>query len=148
MNCKNVRKNLSAYVDEELSQELMNNIGRHIEHCPECRSEFEDLIILTNMFKETERLDAGKEIKNRILNAINSQYEKTDNGVFYRYALALTSVLILIFGISASIVLNDMADRYNTEILLRDNYAFTSFDPMPETSLGGAYLSIVRNEHE
>lgn len=39
MNCKNVKKRLSAYVDGELSDATKRELATHIENCPSCRGE-------------------------------------------------------------------------------------------------------------
>lgn len=37
MNCKNIIKELSNYLDEALDTNLQATIERHLEHCEDCR---------------------------------------------------------------------------------------------------------------
>jgi predicted anti-sigma-YlaC factor YlaD len=43
MNCKQVRDNLSPYLDQVLSQEEVNLVEKHLEKCSSCRQELIDL---------------------------------------------------------------------------------------------------------
>lgn len=43
MSCQEIRDKLSAYLDGVLDEKETDEIQSHIEHCPECRQEIEDL---------------------------------------------------------------------------------------------------------
>ena len=43
MNCERVRIKLSAYMDEEVDTELHQVIADHLNQCPQCREELEEI---------------------------------------------------------------------------------------------------------
>jgi hypothetical protein len=43
MNCKNIRKKLSAYIDGETDAALSQHITGHLSRCTPCRKEFHSL---------------------------------------------------------------------------------------------------------
>lgn len=54
MNCSETRKQLSDYLDGELSPEACHQIDRHLGECLACRGELEELRSLTVMSAELE----------------------------------------------------------------------------------------------
>jgi hypothetical protein len=39
MDCKTVRKNLAAFLDKEINQELTKSVSEHLDSCPSCSRE-------------------------------------------------------------------------------------------------------------
>jgi predicted anti-sigma-YlaC factor YlaD len=51
MKCSAIRKNLSAFFDNELSIEARNQIEKHLSECVDCQSELERLREVANQFR-------------------------------------------------------------------------------------------------
>jgi len=55
MDCKEICKKLSAYLDDELDRDRTQAIKGHLVHCRECRDEFTDLQTVDNALKNLSR---------------------------------------------------------------------------------------------
>lgn len=49
MNCADVRENISAYADDELSASERKLFEEHVSSCPECRKELDDMVRIINL---------------------------------------------------------------------------------------------------
>lgn len=52
IKCDEVKKNLSAYFDNELDNDEYLNIEHHLRHCQICREQLKDIILLSNTLKD------------------------------------------------------------------------------------------------
>jgi hypothetical protein len=52
MNCRKVRRYLFGYFKQELSSDLMKGIKAHLENCPKCAREAEDVQCITFMVRD------------------------------------------------------------------------------------------------
>lgn len=52
MNCRKVHRYLFGYFKQELSSELMEEVKTHLENCPECAREAEEVQCITCMVKD------------------------------------------------------------------------------------------------
>ncbi|MGD9809324.1 MAG: anti-sigma factor [Deferribacterales bacterium] len=141
MDCIKTSENLSAYHDGELNREEEENIRLHLDSCMTCRSEYAGIQDLSMMFKGAERPSAPPELTDRIHEAVR----KGRLPAFSGYAVAAAAVLIFITGVSAGLSLLRQADSYSADASVREYYSFASFDPLPDESLGGVYISMMRN---
>ncbi len=41
MNCSDTKNELSAYMDEELSEQLTMTVQQHLSECPACRTDLD-----------------------------------------------------------------------------------------------------------
>ena len=58
LKCSKVRKNLSAFLDNELNSEMRKQIELHILECTDCRREIEKLKEMISLVGKTERPEA------------------------------------------------------------------------------------------
>ena len=61
MSCKEVLDSMSSYLDEELKQEIVVEMQKHIGNCSDCRAEFDTLTMTIKLYKhsETPQMPAG-----------------------------------------------------------------------------------------
>lgn len=57
MNCADVRENISAYADDELSASERKSFEEHISSCPECRKELDDMIRIIELCRSMPLYD-------------------------------------------------------------------------------------------
>jgi len=48
MNCRNIHRKLSAYMDAELPENPAREVRMHLEECPRCRRAYQMLVALNN----------------------------------------------------------------------------------------------------
>ncbi len=54
MTCKEVLESLSGYLDEDLKQDLVVEMKKHIGVCTECRAEFDTLTMTIKLYRHFE----------------------------------------------------------------------------------------------
>jgi len=54
MTCKEVLETLSAYLDEDLRQEVAAEMHRHIGNCSDCRAEFDTLSFTIRLYRHDD----------------------------------------------------------------------------------------------
>jgi hypothetical protein len=73
MNCRKVRRYLFGYFKQELSSELMKEIKAHLENCPECAREAEEVQCITCMVKDDmETLVPSDDFNQKLLSKIQA----------------------------------------------------------------------------
>ena len=105
MDCKELQKNIAAFLDEELDTKSAERFLNHIEQCPECREELSiQYLVKEGMVRLEEggSFDLGKDLKN----LINGSYKKIKNkrianAIIYSMEffaiLAVIFILVLVF---------------------------------------------------
>ena len=141
MNCETVKEHLSALADGEIVAEA--EIVAHLKICEACRREYDNILIMRELFRTAERVSGGEELSLKIKSACASE-----RILMYRVLLVAASVAVFVCGAYAgrAVVNSPTAETASAEF--SRSYSLTSFDPLPESSLGGAYLSLMRNENE
>jgi hypothetical protein len=72
---------ISAYIDDELSEQDRQEIAKHIESCTLCQSLLEELLVLQSDVSQTYRmLQSPIELDSRILQAIQREPKKQAEG--------------------------------------------------------------------
>lgn len=66
MNCEKVRIKLSAYMDGEVDAEHYREIAAHLEQCPDCRREREELGGVDMLIRRLSRYDLPSGFANSV----------------------------------------------------------------------------------
>jgi len=66
MHCQEIQELLSAYIDGMLEPSVQNTVERHLEHCPACRQEAQDLKIIVGLVQELPLLEPPAEFRQRL----------------------------------------------------------------------------------
>jgi predicted anti-sigma-YlaC factor YlaD len=61
MTCKEVLEKISPLLDEELKEEIVVEMKRHIGKCSDCRAEFDTMTMTLKLYRhsETPQMPAG-----------------------------------------------------------------------------------------
>ena len=61
MTCREVLDSISLYLDDDLKQDIVVEMQRHIGKCSDCRAEFDTLTMTLKLYKhdETPQLPTG-----------------------------------------------------------------------------------------
>jgi len=99
MDCKEVQRNITAFLNGELTGKGAENFLRHIEACPECK---EELSIQYLVREGTARLEGGGSFDlSKDLDAlIEVSYKKIKNqrrAAFAIYSLEFIAMIAVIF---------------------------------------------------
>lgn len=67
MRCEEIRKNLSAYIDNELAADERGVVERHLKECVACRQRYEKLVRVGSLIRHVERIEADEK---RVMNIV------------------------------------------------------------------------------
>jgi hypothetical protein len=96
MNCQWVKQNLSAYIDNELSQTHRELLDAHLSLCTRCKSEFDYLLATWESLSLWEDKQPPLHLKDNVLRAVKK--ERAFN--FIRILFPVAAVVIIALGIS------------------------------------------------
>ena len=70
MTCKEVLESLSGYLDEDLKQDLVVEMKKHIGVCTECRAEFDTLTMTVKLYRHFEAPEMPTECHDRLVKVL------------------------------------------------------------------------------
>lgn len=73
MNCKEIRKYFSAYIDGDISDEIADRIGEHVKKCEACMHELERLKDVVSGLRSMEELEAPPDLLVKVREKIDKQ---------------------------------------------------------------------------
>ena len=104
MNCNEIRELLSLYIDNNLDEEQMIEIEKHLLICAACKKEFEEFDILINTMKNLPEVKIPTQFDSRLREELKKGREmnrKTSKKALYiRYSSIAAIFVIGIFSIA------------------------------------------------
>ena len=105
MDCKEVQRNITAFLDEELDGRSAEKFLHHIEECPECREELSiQYLVKEGMVRLEEggSFDLGKDLKELISGSYKRiKNQRIANACIYCMeafaVIAVIFILVLVF---------------------------------------------------
>ena len=80
LKCKAIKKKMSLYIDNQLSEKEMMYFKKHIDTCAECRVELEELEALVSDLNSLSRYELPEGYKNSLHNKlVEAQYDTNSN---------------------------------------------------------------------
>lgn len=80
MTCKEVLDSLSAYLDEDLKQEVAVEMHRHIGVCSDCRAEFDTLTMTIKLYHHLEVSEMPAVCHDRLVKTLEIEKIKAKRG--------------------------------------------------------------------
>ena len=77
MNCKNIIKELSNYLDEGLDSSLKASIEKHLEHCEDCRIVVDTTKQTIQIFCNSEPAPLPDDTRARLRDALKIRLRRT-----------------------------------------------------------------------
>ena len=154
MHCRRVRRRLSAYQDGELKPAERKRIRAHLEGCPACRDQYEEMHQVWHTLGEMSEIQPTPGFYPRLLGRIERPH-KVGPLQRLRWALQpfpapLATVTVLFVGILVGAYLGNLlvtGDFYplwsRPTSFARAGVTLASlraFDPIPPGTLGEGYL--------
>jgi hypothetical protein len=135
MSCADVRRELSAYHDDEVSIGERIAIGDHLENCPGCAVEADDLMTMREALQAGHRIErvASGPVMARLQSDVLTRLEAEDRvslatwtrelledrrRVLATAASALAACLLVVFGLSRFLTLGTVGDPDSLRALL------------------------------
>lgn len=110
MQCHEVQELMSEYIDGVLDPSALERVDRHIEGCPECRSELDALKMVVDLVRDLPLVEPPPEFRPELRKRLETEAVRPVNtGLIHRLAsgrwsgiIALAASFILVIGLAAA----------------------------------------------
>jgi predicted anti-sigma-YlaC factor YlaD len=80
LTCREVLDSLSAYLDEDVRQEVAAEIEKHIALCDDCRAEFDTLSMTIKLYRGTPKDDMPQDCHDRLMKVLELEKMRLKRG--------------------------------------------------------------------
>ena len=94
MNHQKIKELISSYNDDELNQEQKKKVEKHLEDCPECRKELEEMRKFEEVMSQMELKKPPGEVWKRYWASVYNRLERRIGWIL----LSIGAMIILFFG--------------------------------------------------
>ncbi|RKD33169.1 zf-HC2 domain-containing protein [Thermohalobacter berrensis] len=133
MDCKEFNENLSLYIDNELTMEKKEDFEAHLQHCQQCKKEYESMKLIVESLGSFKQVELPKNYKSELRRKLkNQRSRRTDNKkkINWRLYSALAAcilIFIVSFGIiSDNFIIQNQQNEMVQESLPRENIKIQS----------------------
>ncbi|OLB34893.1 MAG: hypothetical protein AUH11_16550 [Acidobacteria bacterium 13_2_20CM_57_17] len=74
MNCKNVIREISDYIDGDLDLSVRQELERHLEHCTECKIVVDQTRMTVQLFCDSRPIELPGDVKSRLHDALRRNF--------------------------------------------------------------------------
>jgi hypothetical protein len=158
MSCHELQNLISAYVDDELTEEENLLISDHLDSCSECNMLYLEMGAISGMFRDVAEVEPPAGLKNKIMSQVTIREKKEASGMIYHMTWNLRRVaagLILFFlsmgiGIypllSHNMALNDQDSYLSKEADYEEIESFGVRTVAPDKSYEG--MAVLESESD
>jgi len=94
MDHKEIKELISSYYDKELDEEQRKTVEKHLEECPECRKEFEEMGKFEEVMSKMELKKPPKDVWRLYWASVYNRLERRIGWIL----LSIGAMIILFFG--------------------------------------------------
>jgi predicted anti-sigma-YlaC factor YlaD len=163
MNCKNVKKSLVPFLENELPEERRVEMENHLKICPDCSRLLEEFSQLWETLEHREKAQPSPylwtKLKQRII-----EYEEGRGPLFgwleglVRWTRPAIAIVVLLICIFAGYSLGNLPQSANGQTAYQadqrtialeqffDSYNLSLLDNLPTGSIEATYLNVISEE--
>jgi len=67
MTCREVLDSISSLIDEDLKQEVLQEMRRHIHVCSDCRAEFDSMTMTIKLYRHEMKPEVSTDCHDRLV---------------------------------------------------------------------------------
>lgn len=113
IECKSIKENLSAYIDNLLDAEQSNIVKEHLQNCEECKQEFDTLSEIVSLLSEMESVTVPASFDARLKKALQIEKNKSSWNFKRKIAMISSVAAVFVIGIFSITMYNYMSDANN-----------------------------------
>lgn len=160
MNCREIKRKLSAYHDKELHGSERDEIEHHLKTCAECSRAYQEMDQVWDLLSNVETIESAPYFYSRLAQRLNKTARKQPGWNFIfapvqRLSFSIAVVCLIIFGLVIGVYLGQNIYQHSqltsttaVEQELDQVFPMTSFDDFPEQSVAQAYVTMLsENNH-
>ena len=163
MNCKNIKKNLVLFLENELTEEQRVEIENHFKICPDCFRLLEEFSQLWGALERGEKIQPSPYFWTRLKQRV-IEYEEGRKPVWgwlgglVRWTRPAVAVAVLLIGIFAGYSLGNFPQSVNGQMAYQvdertlaleqffDSYNLDPLIDLPTGSVEATYLDMISGE--
>ncbi len=160
MNCREIKRKLSAYQDKELPGWQMDEIENHLRNCADCSSAFREMDQVWGLISNVEMIESAPYFWTRLAQRMNEKEQKQPGWhIIFAQAQKLSFTIVvaclIIFGLVIGVYLGQNIYQHSqltstavVEQEIDQVFPMDSFDDFPKQSVAQAYVTMLsENNH-
>jgi predicted anti-sigma-YlaC factor YlaD len=76
MTCREVLDSLSSFIDEDVKQEVMHEMRKHIHVCSDCRAQFDSMTMTIKLYRHEDNPQMPAECHDRLVKVLDLERMK------------------------------------------------------------------------
>lgn len=149
MECTQMKKMISPYMDGELKLDARKAFDSHIQSCAACKKALEETLALHQLFASGKRFSAPYGFATRVLASLEEKQGSRLLGLpamkpfFLRAAQVTFALVVMTIGIVSGNLLLSERINHISQTTIQETFSLDLFQAMPADSIGGAYVTLM-----
>lgn len=76
MTCREVLDSISSYIDEDMKQEVLHEMRKHIHVCSDCRAQFDSMTMTIKLYRHEAKPEVPVECHDRLVKVLELERMK------------------------------------------------------------------------
>ena len=160
MNCREIKRKLSAYQDKELPGSQMDEIKNHLNSCTDCSTAFQDMNEVWESLSNVETIESAPYFWTRLSQRMNERDRKQKGWDFIfapvqKLSFSILITCVLIFALVIGMFLGENISQHSQPIPpkvaeqeLDQVFPMNSFDDFPEQSVAQVYVTMLSENNQ
>jgi anti-sigma factor RsiW len=156
MRCRQTRKMMSAYIDDELTSANKETFLLHVGKCQTCSQKLSEAQAVHQLFAKAEKIPAPYGFTSRVMANLESEVipEKSICDAFIfrplipRTAGVVLALAVMLFGIIAGNHLVTNRTINQEQVSIEQTFSLDVFQATPSDSIGGVYADMMEVKNE
>ncbi len=145
MQCKEVKKIISRYIDGEMTEELKGSFEAHLKSCPGCQTQCMKIARMWDTLSDLPELKPNAWAFTRLQAQLDQPVVQSVPSLWDRLLIPATSMIMLMTGLwLGSLTWNannsEVAQKSSEDVW--ENAYTESIEPVPESSLSSVYFEL------
>ena len=149
MNCRNIQKWLSAYIDGELSTERKKTIQIHLQECETCQEILKTMNQAWDLLDELPAPESVPYFYTRLKARMEAEKQEKGQKWIERILIPTSAVVATVLGIIVGSIVGSNGNQQVEATGLDEEFIASyldSFEDFPGVSLGEVYLDLSSQE--
>lgn len=160
MNCREIKRKLSAFQDKELSGSQLNEIEHHLKDCADCSRALQEMNQVWDLISNVATIESSPYFWTKLARKMSEKERKQSSWNFIfapiqKVSFSLFMIGILIVGLAIGMYLGQNIYQHSqltsasaVEQEIDQVFPMGSFDDFPEQSVTQAYVTMLsENNH-
>ncbi len=144
MKCNISHNELSAFFDGELPPRKMKKLESHLLQCDSCQEVLHAMNLIKNSVEKFEQEKPSPHLVSRVMGHLQAPRRRT---ILPKALVVALLLLVIVSGNLTERLIHQNRIQIQPEVI-RNTFALSSFDALPNRSLGQAYLIVMERNNE